>query len=402
MSRVDDLIAEHCPAGVTFRALGDLMEVARRRVDPDDLDGSTYVGVDNLIPNFGGRKDSAYTANSSGAIGFRPGDILIGNIRPYLKKVWLADRDGGASPDVLTLTYREGVQDALLPKFLYYAIASGPFIDYSMRHAKGAKMPRGDKAATLRYRIPVPPLEIQRGIVSILDRMESLKAELEAELDLRGRQYAFFRDRLLTFREAEGVRWLPMGEVGTFLRGKRFTKADYVDDGIPCIHYGEIYTEFGPSTREVVSHLRADLRPGLRFAKPGDVVIVDVGETVADVGKATAWLGDDEVAIHDHCYVFRHDLDPAFVSYYMQTARFHAEKAKHVARTKVKTLLMDGLARVAIPVPSREEQERIVRILDKFDALVNDLSVGLPAEIAARRKQYEHYRDKLLTFEEAA
>lgn len=123
---------------------------------------------------------------------------------------------------------------------------------------------------------------------------------------------------------------------------------------------------------------------------------------MADVGKAVAWLGDMDVAIHDHCYVFRHEMDPAFVSYYMQTSRFHADKAKHVARTKVKTLLMDGLARVSIPVPPREEQERIVSILDKFDALVNDLSIGLPAEIAARRKQYEHYRDKLLSFEEAA
>jgi type I restriction enzyme S subunit len=148
--------------------------------------------------------------------------------------------------------------------------------------------------------------------------------------------------------------------------------------------------------------VRNDLRSSLRFAKPGDVVITDVGETVADVGKAVAWLGDGEVAIHDHCYAFRHELNPAFVSYYMQTSRFHAEKAKHVARTKVKTLLMDGLARVSLPVPPREEQERIVAILDKFDALVNDLSIGLPAEIEARRKQYEYYRDKLLTFEGAA
>ena len=86
----------------------------------------------------------------------------------------------------------------------------------------------------------------------------------------------------------------------------------------------------------------------------------------------------------------------------MQTARFHAEKGKHVARTKVKTLLIDGFARITIPVPPLREQDRLVGILDKFDALVNDLSVGLPAELAARRKQYAYYRDRLLTFKELA
>lgn len=99
--------------------------------------------------------------------------------------------------------------------------------------------------------------------------------------------------------------------------------------------------------------------------------------------------------------MFRHEMNPAFVSYYMQTTRFHADKAKYVARTKVKTVLMGGLAKVPMPVPTVAEQARIVAILDKFDALLNDLSIGLTAEIAARRAQYEYYRDRLLTFDEA-
>ena len=93
-------------------------------------------------------------------------------------------------------------------------------------------------------------------------------------------------------------------------------------------------------------------------------------------------------------------MNPKFVSYCMQTTSFIADKAKYVARTKVNTLLMNGFAKVRIPVPSLEEQARIVAILDQFDALVNDLSSGLPAEIAARRQQYAYYRDRLLTFNE--
>lgn len=140
----------------------------------------------------------------------------------------------------------------------------------------------------------------------------------------------------------------------------------------------------------------------LRYAKPGDVVVTDVGETVEDVGKAVAWVGSEDVAIHDHCYAFRHSMNPKFVSYCMQTSSFIAEKAKYVARTKVNTLLIGGFSKIRIPVPSLEEQERIVAILDKFDALVNDIAIGLPAEIAARRQQYAYYRDRLLTFKEAA
>ena len=191
-----------------------------------------------------------------------------------------------------------------------------------------------------------------------------------------------------------------MGALGHFVRGRRFTKADVVETGTPSIHYGEIYTRYGVAAEVTVSQVRSELVPQLRFAQSGDVVIAAVGETVEDVGKAVAWLGDGAVAVHDDCFIFSHDMDPKFVSYYMQTEHFHAQKGKHVARAKVKRLSGESLAKITIPVIPRGEQERIVAILDRFDTLVNDISVGLPAELAARRKQYEHYRDRLLTFKE--
>lgn len=191
-----------------------------------------------------------------------------------------------------------------------------------------------------------------------------------------------------------------LNEIGKFIRGRRFTKADYVENGINAIHYGEIYTQYGIWTDKVISQVRSDMASTLRYAQPGDVVITDVGETVEDVGKAVAWMGADQVAIHDHCYAFRHDMNPKFVSYYMQTTTFIAEKAKYVARTKVKTLLVDGFSKIRIPVPPREEQDRIVAILEKFDTLTNSISEGLPHEIELRHQQYEYYRDKLLNFVE--
>ncbi|MFP8760305.1 restriction endonuclease subunit S, partial [Klebsiella grimontii] len=251
---------------------------------------------------------------------------------------------------------------------------------------------------------PEKSLAIQSEIVGILDTFTSLTAELTAELTARKKQYNYYRDQLLSFKKGD-VEWKALGEIGKFIRGKRFTKADYVEDGIGVIHYGEIYTRYGVFTTHTLSQVRNDMEKSLRYAEPGDVVITDVGETVEDVGKAVAWLGDDKVAIHDHCYAFRHSMNPKFVSYCMQTASFIAEKAKYVARTKVNTLLINGFAKIAIPVPypndlekSLAEQARIVAILDKFDALTNSISEGLPREIALRQKQYEYYRDLLLSF----
>ena len=261
-------------------------------------------------------------------------------------------------------------------------------------------MPRGDKKAILRYPVPVPPLEVQHEITRILGKFTQLEAELEAELEARQHQYNYYLEELLSFKSNSSTPWLPLSQIGTFHRGKRFVKTDYSDHGIPCIHYGEIYTRYGVSTSSVVSNLDESLRQKLRFAQPGDVILVDVGEVVEDVGRSVAWIGDEPVAIHDHSYAFRSTLNPTFVSYAMRTDWFTRQKAKHVARTKVKTLLIDGFSKIHIPVPPRTEQDRIVEKLNHFDTLINDLSSGLPAEIEARRKQYEYYRDRLLTFPE--
>jgi type I restriction enzyme S subunit len=337
------------------------------------------------------------------------GDILIGNIRPYLKKIWIATSAGGCSGDVLAVRITDEQRTRLKPEFLYRLLSSDAFFDYNMQHARGAKMPRGSKAMILKYRIPVPPMEVQRDIVKVLDTFTKLQAELQAELQARQRQYQYYRDGLLSFDKRTcgvgkpaSVRWMTLGEVGTFTRGRRFTKDDYVQGGVGCIHYGDIYTQLGTSTTRAVSHVRADMASTLRFAQSGDIVIAAVGETVEDVGKAVAWLGRGKVAVHDDCFAFRHSMDPKFVSYYFQTKSFNAEKSKFVARAKVKRLSGENLAKLTIPVPPLKVQARIVAILDKFDALVNDLSSGLPAEIKARRQQYEHYRDRLLTFREAA
>ncbi|WDH25429.1 restriction endonuclease subunit S [Pseudomonas chlororaphis] len=296
--------------------------------------------------------------------------------------------------------------DKLLNKFLYYWMMSQADIIDTFYRGSGIQHP--SMAAVLDMKIPIPPLHVQTEIVRILDTFTELTTkltiELTAEFTARKKQYNYYRDKLLSFEE-KGVAWKALGEIGEFIRGKRFTKADYVEKGISAIHYGEIYTRYGVSAAHALSQVRSDMAGSLRYAEPSDVIITGVGETVEDVGKAVAWMGSEKVAIHDDSYAFRHSMNPKFISYAMQTAAFIDEKAKYVSRGKVNRLSINGVSKVRIPIPypdddkrSLTEQARIVEILDKFDSLTNSIIKGLPREIELRQKQYEYYRDLLLSF----
>ncbi|MBP1184192.1 restriction endonuclease subunit S [Methylobacterium sp. PvR107] len=399
-------------AEVIWKPLGDVAQYSTTRIGSDQLDESNYVGVDNLLQYRAGRIDSDYIPTSGNVTEFNKGDVLIGNIRPYLRKIWQADRRGGTNGDVLVV---HPIDPVLNSRYLFQVLTDEKFFEYNIQHSKGAKMPRGSKHHILQYLVPIPcpddpekSLSIQGEIVRILDSFTELTAkltaELTAELKLRKKQYDHYRNWLLSFEGGE-AEWKPLHEIGEFIRGKRFTKADYVDDGVGAIHYGEIYTHYGVFTHKTYSKIRSDMASSLRYAKPNDVVIAGVSETVEDVGKAVAWLGKEEVAIHDDSYAFRHNMNPKFIAYAMQTDSFHNQKAKYVSSGKIKRLLIDGVKNVRLPVPypddptkSLQEQTRIVAILDTFDALTTSISEGLPREIKLREKQYAYYRDQLLSF----
>lgn len=407
MSRIDELIVELCPEGVAFRELGELglrnkgtaitagqMKSIQKDGGPIRIfaGGQTIADVaEGAIPMKDVVRVASIIVKSRGHIGFTYYD------RPFTHKA-----------ELWSYSISRGDVDQ---KFIYYYLLTKVETFQKTARANSVKLPQLSVKDTDTFRVPVPPLDVQREIVKLLDNFSALEAELEAELkselEARQRQYQYYRDALFSFNECASVvgeqtRWTTLGEVGKFFRGRRFTKDDYVADGVACIHYGDVYTQYGTATTETIWHVRSEMASALRFAKPGDLVIAGVGETVEDVGKAVAWLGDCEVAIHDDCFVYRHSLNPKFVSYFFQTAAFHAEKNKYVARAKVKRLAADNLAKLKIPVPPPEEQERIVAILDKFEEVVNDLTSGLPQEIKARRQQYEYYRDRLLSFPEAA
>lgn len=251
--------------------------------------------------------------------------------------------------------------------------------------------------------IPIPPLEVQKEIVRILDTFSKLTTELTTkltiELTARKNQYKYYRDKLFCFKE-KGVEWRTLNEIGEFQRGKRFVKTDMILEGTPCIHYGEMYTHYDTWADKTKSFLSEGLveTKNLRVAEMGDVVIVAAGETIEDIGKGTAWLGDKGVVIHDACFSYRSSLNPKYVAYYTRTKLFHDQIKKHISSGKISAINAKGLGTVVIPIPPQEEQERIVTFLDKFDILTTSISEALPKEIKLRKKQYEYFRDMLLTF----
>ena len=189
-----------------------------------------------------------------------------------------------------------------------------------------------------------------------------------------------------------------MGEIGQFMRGNGLQKKDFTESGIGCIHYGQIYTYYGLSATKTKSFVSEETASRSKMAHSGDIIIAITSENVEDVCKAVAWLGDEDIAVSGHTAIFSHTENPKYISYCFQAEGFFIQKKKYARGAKVVEISPKEIAKIKIPLPPLSEQERIVSILDKFEALVNDISEGLPAELKARRQQYEYYRDKLLSF----
>ena len=279
-------------------------------------------------------------------------------------------------------------------KYVYYFLKQQE--PYFQKLGSKMQMPQIALPDTEKFQIPLPPLSVQQEIVRILDKFTQLEAELEAELDCRKRQYEYYRNKLLSY-EGNEVEWKTLGEVGEIRMCKRILKEQTSD-------YGEVpFYKIGTFGKEADAYISKELfneyRSKYNYPNVGDILISasgTIGRTVIFDGKEAyfqdsniVWIENDQKKVHNK-YLF----------YCYQIAKWNISEGGTIQR-----LYNENLRKTLIPIPypnnpkkSLEEQNRIVAILDKFDTLVNSISEGLPKEIALRRKQYEYYREKLLSF----
>ena len=376
MSRIDDLIRELCPNGVKHKKLGEIVEILdsqRRPVTKSQRQSGKYPyyganGIQDFVSDYIfdgffillGEDGSVINKDNSPVLNWATGKIWVNNHAHIL-----AEKSG----------------EALL-RYIYFVSQT---IDVS-QVVKG-NIPKITQQNLRAFRVPVPPLAVQEEIVRILDSFTSLEAELEAELEARKKQYEYYRDELLTFSQAaERVRWLTLANMEDAQmiklgRGKVISKRDI---------------ENNPGNYPVYSSSAASLG---EFGRYGDYLFDDERITWSIDGGGRFFYRPAErysvTNVSGWLKVFDKSISTKFLFYQLETLwtkkSFDYTKKAHPSVIR---------REYTIAIPPITEQQRIVSILDKFDCLVKDLSSGLPAEIAARHKQYEYYRDGLLSFKE--
>ena len=401
MSKLEELIQKYCPDGVELRTIGEVCQKVFAGGTPTSSNSSYYGGD---IPwlrsgevNFNEITSTEKTIteegyNSSSARWVESQSVLVAMTGATVARSAITMIELTANQSVCALVPK---REILNYRFLYYWISKSYLQMKGM--AQGA-LTSLNLNLIKSIEIPVPPLPVQEEIVRVLDTFTELQAELQAELQKRLQQYNYYRDNLLSFEGRTDVEWKKLGEIATIKTGRRFVRTDIRESGVPCFHYGDIYTYYGLTATQTKGYLDEELAKKLRFAQPNDVVVVCAGENDMDIGVGVAWLGDEPAVVHDACCILHHNQNPRYISHFLRTHNYHLQMKKYVKNGKISSLPASGLAEALIPIPSLDEQERIASILDRFDALTRDLTAGLPAEIEKRRQQYEYYRDKLLTF----
>ena len=292
-------------------------------------------------------------------------------------------------------------------RFLFHFLYNIESELFSLATGSGAQ-PNLSSEAIKKINIPIPSLEAQEKIVEILDKFTNYVTELQSELQSRTKQYTYYRDKLLSedylnkiTKEMEDDRRLKivtLGEIGEFTRGNGLQKKDFKDKGNPVIHYGQIYTKYGFAAERVLAYTSDEIFSKLRKAQKNDILIATTSENIEDVGKSVVWLGDEEVGFSGDMYSYSTQQNSKYIAYCFQTNNFQRQKEKRATGTKMIRIHANDMEKFEIPLPPISLQNKIVKILDNFQILLADTKGLLPEEIEKRQKQYEYYREKLLTF----
>ena len=319
------------------------------------------------------------------------GDILFSGIGTIGKVAYVNEdpKNWNCSESVYVIKPFNGLSG----KYLYYVLQTNKIIKQYEANSAGSIMKGVRKANLEQLRIPLPHIKVQEEMVKILDSFTNLIDALNEELSLRQKQFEYYREKLLTFDDKSI--YTTLDKVGKFTRGNGLQKKDFTEYGFPCIHYGQIHTSYNTSTFSTISYCSKSLAKKLKKAKYGDLLIATTSEDVDACCKAIAWLGEGEVAYSGDSYCFSHNENPKYMAYLFQSNMFYNQKKTSATGAKVIRVSGDSMSQFILPIPSLAIQQSIVEKLDAFESLI----ASLKEEIALRQKQYEYYREKLLTFD---
>jgi type I restriction enzyme S subunit len=386
MSRLQELIENLCPDGVESSIVGTYCTF--RRGDPITKDTM----VEGEIPVIAGGQKPAYYCNQYNRIGE---SVTLSSSGAYAGYVAYWDQ-----PIFVSDSFTVDPDKKLNTKYLYYLLKSKQKEIYSTKKGAGVPHVLGSDIAPIK--IKVPPLPVQEEIVRILDTFMMLDAELKAELKAREKQYAYYREELLTFLSPSS-QWKKLGEVAdvTKLAGYEFTEHIHYSDEGKTIALRGLNVKNGHIDLGQVKYIDGSNFSKLNRSKLhiNDMLFTYVG-TVGQVAlideEERYYLAPNVARIR----FLKDDINPVFMRYYFQTIQFINQQVnKYMQSSSMKNLTMENIRKFLVPVPPIEEQAHIVNSLDRFEAMTHSLKSGLPAEIAARHKQYEYYRDQLLTFQ---
>lgn len=384
MNKIETLIKERYPNGVEWREVGEVANVGTGNNNTNEqVEEGEYPF---FVRSKSIKRISTYSYDEKAII--IPGEGGIGEIFHYI------DGKYGLHQRAYRIHF---FNTKINTKFIYYYMQAN-FKSFIMKKAVSATVQSIRKPMIEKFKIPIPPLEIQEEIVKILDKFTDYVTELTTELTLRQKQYHYYRDELFTF-ENEEVEWKRFDEVCEIIRGNGLQKKDFVSEGVPCIHYGQIYTYYGITANETKSFVSNTVSEKLKKASSGDIILATTSENIEDVGKSLVWLGEEEVCIGGHSCILKTNQNSEYINHYLRTTQFQKQKERLVIGTKVIELYPKKIGTILIPIPSPETQLRISEILNGFDNLCNSFGEGLPKEIELRQKQYEFYRNKLLSFD---
>ena len=407
MSKLDELIKELCPNGVEYKKLGEVCNFQNGFAFKSTLfkeNGEAILRITNISNGIINEEDLKYFLlgdykENLGNYIVSKNDIVIAmsgattgkiGINNTSKKFYLNQRVGKFIPNIVKLNNR----------FLYHFLLSKGLEILKISSVSGAQ-PNLSTENIKNLVIPVPPLEVQEEIAKILDNytksVEELKEKLNEELIARKNQYSWYRDYLLKFENK--VKIVKLKDIATEMyRGNGIKKEEVRETGIPCVRYGEIYTDYGISFEKTKSYTDENLIINKKYIDYGDILFAITGESVEEIGKSTAYIGKEKCLVGGDILVMKHKQDPVYLSYVLSTENAQKQKSKGKIKSKVVHTNATDIGEIEIPLPPLEVQKRIVEVLDNFEKICNDLNIGLPAEIEARQKQYEFYRNFLLTF----